>query len=126
MTYRRTTTSQINRIGVMATVLKRSESGSDQFNNTEYTWIADRQIPCIRSYPNRNVEEDRSSGSLESDRPVLIFPRANGPQREPDATDQPAPPANNDRVLYKSTRYSLVSRTEYDTHIEIMANRVDN
>jgi len=126
MPLRRNVTAQISRLGHTATVLVRSETGSDQFNNTEYEWTADREIPCLRSYPNRNVEEERTSGTLEGDRPVFVFPKSVGPVRDVDDTERPLPPTSKDRINYLGTTYSLESRTDYDTHVEIMGNKIDN
>lgn len=120
MPYHRQVVAQLERLGKRAKVLARTETARDDFNNREFDWVEDREVPCLRSYPNRNVEEERTSGTIQGDRPVFIFPKANG------NPNVPAPPSSEERIVYDGTTYTLESPTHYDTHIEVMGNKVDN
>lgn len=120
MPYGRNIHAQIERIGQVASVYVRKDDGTDQLGNREFRWEYDRDVVCVRSYPNRNTEQEGNSGTLEEDRPVFIFPST------VDNPDQPEPPSGQARLDYNGVRYSLSSPTEYGTHIEIMGNRIDN
>jgi hypothetical protein len=114
--------AQLKRIGENATVYTRTPAGEDQFGNTEYEWTADHVIAAVRSYPNRNTDQERNSGTMAGDRPVFILPVPTGSVQ----ADQPSPPTTDDRLEYNGIMYALESQTRYDQHVEMMGNRIDN
>jgi hypothetical protein len=111
--YGRNINSQIDRLGQTATVFAKQPVGEDEFNNTEFGYIEDREVSCVRTYPNRNTENEGYRGEYERDRAMFIFARS---------ADEPA---GSERLEYEGQMYALGSRTEYETHIALFGNKVD-
>ena len=105
--------STIHRLGKEVTVKTRSTSGTNSFNNPESTWTENGTAQCVRTYPNRNSQISRTSGTHNEDRALFIFA-------------QEEAPASDSRIVYDGTEYELQSPTEYDTHTAIFGEPVRN
>jgi hypothetical protein len=109
MTYQRQFAAKLHRLGQVASVLKRVESGENELGNTEFTFTSDRDVIAFRTYPNRNTEIEGNKGDRQRDAPIFLFPI--GPE-------QPEPPAYEDRIQYDGVTYEMGAETVYDTHVE--------
>lgn len=108
----------IHRVGREITVLDRSVTGTDQFNNPQHGWTDnstsdDPPIKAIRTYPNRNRQNNENGGPYDQDRPLFMF-------TPDDAPDE------GGRVVYADETYELGSATRYDTHVTFLAKHVTN
>lgn len=109
-------TAMIHRVGKPVTILERSVVGTDEFHNPEHEWTDnsepdDPPIKAVRTYKNRNKQNDSPGGPRAEDHPVFMF------------TLDAAPDAGA-RVAYGSQTYELGSATHYDTHVEFLAKHV--
>jgi hypothetical protein len=103
--------STIHRLGKEVNVLLPTGSGTNEFNNPETTWEFSHTTRCVRTYPNRNTQQESGGGSFKSDNPVFLF----AAEDEPDS---------NARIEYDGTTYELQSPTIYDTHVSIFGELV--
>jgi hypothetical protein len=110
--YGRDISAQLDRIGQTATLYEKEQIGENEFNNTEFGYVENREVTCVRTYPNRNTENEGSDGEYESDRALFIFARGD---------DEPS---GEERLEYDGQMYALGSTTEYETHVSIFGNKV--
>lgn len=108
--------AMIHRVGRPVTVLEQSIVDVDEFNNPEHDWTDNSQdgdppIKAIRTYPNRNRQQNSGGGPYDQDRPLFMF----SPDEAPD---------EGARIIYASETYELGSATIYDTHVAFLAKRV--
>lgn len=108
--------AMIHRVGRQVTVLERSVTGTDEFNNPKHGWTdnsvdSDPPIKAIRTYPNRNRQSNSPGGPYDEDRPLFMF-----------APDEA--PEEGARIVYGSETYELGSSTIYDTHVAFLAKHV--
>lgn len=108
--------AMIHRVGREVTVLDEGVASTDAFNNPEHEWTdnsvdGDPPIKAIRTYPNRNRQNQSGGGPYDQDRPLFMFT----PDEAPD---------EGARVVYGSETYELGSATIYDTHVAFLAKRV--
>jgi hypothetical protein len=106
----------IHRVGRAVTVLERSVVGTDEFNNPEHEWVDtsadnDPPIKALRTYPNRNRQNNSAGGPYDQDRPLFMFT----PDEAPD---------EGARIIYDNETYELGSGTVYDTHVAFLAKHV--
>jgi hypothetical protein len=102
----------IHRLGKVVTVLERTETTTNEFNNPQSAYTDNGATShCIRTYPNRNTQLDNQGGSYERDRPLFIFSKGEEPP-----TDA--------RIIYEETTYEMQSPTIYDTHVAIFGKLV--
>lgn len=109
MTYGPQFIAQLHRLGKVAEVKVRTETGQNAFGNMTDDYVADREVITVRTYPNRNTEVQNSAGDRQRDNPVFIVPKGD---------DQPAPPDPQDVLNYDGQDYEVKAHTEYDTHVE--------
>jgi hypothetical protein len=103
--------STINRLGKEVNVLEPSGNGTNEFNNPETVWEFSHTTRCVRTYPNRNTQQDSGGGEFKSDNPLFIFAAENEPP-------------SNARIEYDGRTYELQSPTVYDTHVAIFGEIV--
>jgi hypothetical protein len=103
--------STISRLGKEVNVLQPEGSGTNEFNNPGTSWAVSGTATCVRTYPNRNTQQESGGGPFKSDNPLFIFP----------AEEQPP---TNARIEYDGTTYELQSPTVYDTHVSIFGELV--
>lgn len=116
MTYRsKRVVAQIHRMGQIAKVLTRSETGQNEFGNMTDEYTPDRDVLAFKTYPNRNTQVETNVGDRGQDRPVFMVPV--GP-------DQSEPPAEEDHLVYDDEEYEVKSHTPYDTHVEFFGDPV--
>ncbi|WP_372611625.1 hypothetical protein [Halomonas sp.] len=116
----RAVVAQVERFGELATLYSRTSDGSDEFNNTEWTFDSDQTVLCFRTYPNRNTEVQQNAGDRNRDSPVFLFP-----------LDEYEAVSDSDRIGYpdqngNETLYELQAPTRYATHVEIYGEVVTN
>lgn len=123
----RAITARLERLGRQATLYSRSGSGTNEFNNTAWTFDADptntgtdQTVLCVRTYDNRNTEVQQNAGDRNRDTPVLLFPAS-----------EYAKVNDSDRIGYPEadgteTQYELQAPTHHPTHVEIFAEVVTN
>lgn len=104
--------STIRRLGKQVVVKTRSETGTDEFNNPISNWSKSHTARCVRTYPNRNSQFERSGGPYNEDRALFIFAREEAPD-------------SGSRIVYGSQEYHLKSPTEYDTHVAMFGEPVN-
>jgi hypothetical protein len=118
MTVSRSVVPLIWRLGREATVLEKTAGAENELGNTTHTYperATDPTVLAFKTYPNRNTEIEGRQGDRARDNPIFLIPR--GPE-------QPDPPDFEDRLLYDGETYELGAFTEYDTHVEIVADVV--
>lgn len=108
--------AMIHRVGRQVTVLEQSVVGTDEFNNPKHDWTdnsvdGDPPIKAIRTYPNRNRQNNSGGGPYDQDRPLFMFT----PDEAPD---------EGARIIYASEKYELGSATRYDTHVAFLSKHV--
>jgi len=101
----------IQRVGTTVDVLERVEGAKNEFNNPSHEWQETGEAECVRTYPNRNTQQDSNGGPFSGDNPLFIFESGT------------APPASA-RIRYNGTLYELQSETRYDTHVAIFGEIV--
>jgi hypothetical protein len=107
--------AQLYRLGREVDVLVRSEGATNDFGNPTDDHTFDRQVIAARTYPNRNTQTESNAGDLSGDKPVFMVPIGE---------NQPAPPAEKDRIDYDGTVYEVGSHTKYETHVEFFGEPV--
>lgn len=115
MTYGPAFVAQIHRLGQNAVVKKRTETGQNEFGNPTDEYTAQQTVIAFRTYPNRNTQVESNVGDLGRDNPVFLIAIGE---------NQPAPPEENDHLVYDGTEYEVKSPTVYDTHIEVFGDVV--
>lgn len=105
--------STIQRLGREVDVLKRSEGASDSFNNPTHTWTETRTAQAVRTYPNRNTQQESGGGPFASDNPVFLFEKGQAPD-------------SGQRIRYDNTLYEMQSPTPYDTHVAVFGEIVND
>lgn len=115
MTYKRRIVAQIARLGTKVTVHTHSQSGTDKFGNPTHSYSADRDVYCLRTYPNRNTELHSERGDRHRDKPVFVFPKGG---------NHSTPPSPEDRIIYNGRTYEMQAPTHYDTHVEFFGEVV--
>lgn len=108
--------AMIHRVGRPVEILERSVTGTDEFNNPEHSWTDtsednDPPVKAIRTYPNRNRQDNSAGGPYDQDRPLFMFSTEGAPDE-------------GSRILYGSETYELGSATIYDTHVAFLAKHV--
>jgi hypothetical protein len=103
--------STIHRLGKEVNVLVPSGNGRNAFNNPETAWEFSHTTKCVRTYPNRNTQQESGGGEFKADNPVFLFA----------AEDEPP---SNARVEYDGRTYELQSPTVYDSHVSIFGELV--
>ena len=110
--------AMIHRVGRRVTILQESVVAVDEFNNPQHDWIdassdSDDPIKAIRTYPNRNRQQNSNGGPRQEDRALFMFTLEQAP-------DEGA------RVKFNSNTYELGSPTRYDTHVTFFGDLVSN
>jgi hypothetical protein len=106
---------QISRFGQVAQVKVPTNGTENEFGNTEYDYIEDREVLATKTYPNRNTENETNVGDRAQDRPVFLVP----------ATDSDTePPQYEDRIVFDGTEYEVGAHTEYPSHVEFFGEPI--
>lgn len=100
------------KFGDEAVVERKDIDGTDQLNNATGTWNIIGTTLCSPYYKGMNEQVFMNSGTYDTDRPVLAFPR--------DTIVE-----DGDRVNYQDTTYSIESLTLRKTYILAEVKRVD-
>lgn len=111
--------SKIERIGKPIRVLVRGETSENEFGNPEYGYTEEWETYAIRTYPNRNTEQQGSAGETVTDQPVFLIPKGH---------ELPDLPAEGDHIRYPSNdgqEYELEAPTHYDHHVEFFGQSTD-
>lgn len=115
----------LHRLGKECTVLERTETGTDGFNNpTESYDDNGATVRCVRSYPSRNAEAGGIAGDRQTDSPLFFFqkgetPTSNSRIKYPEDAETPA-------AANEFTTYELQAPTRYDSHVEMYGEIVIN
>lgn len=116
----------LERLGKDCEYLTRTVSSEDGFGNPEENYIRQTDsegnpvtITAFRTYPNRNTETGGSGGSRVTDNPVVLMPLEDALE-ETSRIEYPEP------VTGSITKYELTAATNYDTHVEFIAEVVIN
>lgn len=131
----RSVSLQLGRLGHEVHIYFKSQNGTDAHNNPQWDYVKETEtdsagntIPvtatCVRSYPNRNQQQDSTRGPYEEDDPIFFFPPEDAPAS--DSRIEYPEDANTVAAATETTTYEMRAPTRYDTHVTMFGALVSD